>query len=146
MRRVTAVTGRPAYDDVQSRSAVVDDLTAKFQCRPEELPARVEALQEQLKKLQDAVEEGRGRRPRRVWSTSCIAKADEVDGAKVDRRRSCPTARATSTVRTQIDRIRQKVRSAFVVFGWTEDDGKVGADRGADGRPGEEGAEGRATS
>ena len=28
-------------------------------------------------------------------------------------------------VRTQIDRIRQKCGSAFVVFGWTEDEGKV---------------------
>jgi alanyl-tRNA synthetase len=55
------VTGKPAYDEIQARSAVVDELTGRFQCRIEELPARVDSLQEQIKKLQDAVEEGRGR-------------------------------------------------------------------------------------
>src|SRR5207248_6667466 len=58
VRRITGVTGRPAYAEVQSRSALVDNLSTRFQCRPEELPGRVEALQEQVKKLQDQLKKG----------------------------------------------------------------------------------------
>src|SRR4029453_5178995 len=50
IRRITAVTGKPAYDEIQAQSAVIDDLTGRFQCRVDELPARIESLQEQIKK------------------------------------------------------------------------------------------------
>jgi alanyl-tRNA synthetase len=118
VRRITAVTGKPAYDDVQNRSAVVDDLAAKLQCRPDELPVRVEALQEQLKALQSQLKKAAG-----VALTTAvddlIAKADEVGGAKVIVAK-LPDGASNETVRTQIDRVRQKCASAFIVFGWTE--------------------------
>jgi alanyl-tRNA synthetase len=52
VRRVTAVTGRVAADTLRKLTATVDDLSARFQCKPDDLPARVEALQEEVKKLQ----------------------------------------------------------------------------------------------
>ena len=37
-----------------------------------------------------------------------------------------PAGTTTEAVRGQIDRIRQKCGSAFIVFGWSEEEGKVG--------------------
>jgi alanyl-tRNA synthetase len=123
VRRITAVTGKPAYDEIQTRSAVVDELAGKFQCRVEELPARVEALQEQIKKLQDQIKKGASADLAAVVDR-LIAEAPEVGGAKLITAQ-LPAGTTLDAVRTQIDRIRQKLGSAFVVFGWTEDEGKV---------------------
>ena len=71
VRRVTAVTGREAVATVQQLAAVVDDLTGRFNCKPEELPARVEALQEEIKKLQQQLKKGAAERPGRRRPTSC---------------------------------------------------------------------------
>lgn len=118
VRRITAVTGRPAYEDIQGRSAVVDELTAKFQCRPDELPARVEALQDQLKLLQTQFKKA-----------AAVALAGAVDKL-IDAGADCasgkvvvgmlPDGATAETVRALVDRVRQKVPSAFVVFGWSE--------------------------
>src|SRR5205807_7101928 len=48
VRRVTAVTGREAVATVQKLSAVVDSLAGRFNCKPEDLPGRVEQLQEEI--------------------------------------------------------------------------------------------------
>jgi alanyl-tRNA synthetase len=123
VRRITAVTGRPAYQDIETRSAVVDDLAARFQCRVEEVPARVEALQEQVKKLQDQLKKG-ATANLGDFIDALIEKSDEVRGAKLLVAK-LPEGTTGDAVRTQIDRIRQKCGSAFVVFGWTEEDGRV---------------------
>src|SRR5262249_55923217 len=52
VRRVTAVTGRGAFNAVQRMARVVGDLTERFRCSPDELPARIESLQDEVKKLQ----------------------------------------------------------------------------------------------
>jgi alanyl-tRNA synthetase len=123
VRRITAVTGKPAYDEIQSRSAVVDELTGKFQCRVEELPARVEALQEQVKKLQDQLKKGAAADLAGVVD-KLLDDAPTVGGAKLIAAQ-LPAGTTLDAVRTQIDRVRQKAGSAFIVFGWTEDEGKV---------------------
>jgi alanyl-tRNA synthetase len=122
VRRITAVTGRPAYDDVQSRSAVVDELIAKFQCRPDEVPARVDALQDQLKAVQTQLKKAVAAALTGVVD-DLIASAETVRGAKLIVAK-LPDGASNETVRTQIDRIRQKAPSAFIVFGW-EEDGKA---------------------
>jgi alanyl-tRNA synthetase len=123
VRRITAVTGRQAYEEVQTRSAVVDDLATKLQCRPDELPARVEAMQEQLKALQSQLKKAAGAALTGVVD-ELIAKAEEVGGAKVVVAK-LPEGASNETVRTQIDRVKQKCGSAFVVFGWTEGEGSA---------------------
>lgn len=122
VRRVTALTGRAAYADVQAQSAVLEELAGKFHCRPEELPGRVEALQEQVKKLQDQLKKGAAADLTGVVD-KLIDTAAEVQGAKVVVGQ-LPEGTTTDGVRAQIDRIRQKCGSAYIVFGWTEE-GKV---------------------
>jgi alanyl-tRNA synthetase len=118
VRRITAVTGKPAYDDVQNRSAVVDELVAKFQCRPEELPTRVEALQEQLKTIQTQLKKAAAVALAGVVD-KLIESAPEFASGKVVVG-MLPDGANTETVRALVDRVRQKVPSAFIVFGWME--------------------------
>jgi alanyl-tRNA synthetase len=122
VRRVTGVTGREAVATVQRLSGVVDELTARLNCKPDELPARVEALQEELKKLQGQLKKGAagdlaGAGDRllesAVESNGSKIIVGEVPAAPVDQ------------LRAQADRLRQKAKSAVVVLGWTEE-GKVG--------------------
>jgi len=123
VRRITAVTGRAAYAEVQARNAVVDDLTGRFQCKPDELPARVEALQEQVKKLQEQVKKGAAADLAGVVD-KLLAAAPSVNGAKLVVGR-VPDGTTSEAIRGQIDRIRQTAGSSFVVFGWADEGGKV---------------------
>jgi alanyl-tRNA synthetase len=123
VRRITAVTGRGSVAEIQARSAVVDDLTGRFQCRPEELPARVEALQEQVKKMQDQLKKGAAADLGGIIDR-LIDSAPAVGGAKLIVGQ-LPEGTTSDAVRMQIDRIRQKCGSAFIVLGWTEEGGKV---------------------
>ena len=123
VRRLIAVTGRAAYEEIQSRSTVLDELAGKLQCRAEELLGRVEALQEQLKKLQDQAKKGAAASLAGIVDR-LIDEAPMVHGAKLIVA-TLPEGTTADAVRPQIDRIRQKCGSAFVVFGWVEDEGKV---------------------
>ncbi|OWK37533.1 alanine--tRNA ligase [Fimbriiglobus ruber] len=122
VRRVTAVTGRAATETVRKMTAVVDDLTARFQCKVDDLPARVDALQEEIKKLQAQLKKGVAADLSGTVD-KLVDAAPEVNGVKlvVGQLPAAPV----DQVRTQVDRVRQKVKSAFVVFGWAEDDGKA---------------------
>ncbi|MCS6864526.1 MAG: alanine--tRNA ligase [Gemmataceae bacterium] len=121
IRRITAVTGQPAYDEVQNRSAVIDELTAQLQCRPEELPVRVVALQEQLKAAQTQLKKAAGAALTALIDDR-IAHAETINGVKLIIAQ-LPEGASNETVRTQIDRIKNKCGSAFVVLGWSEGEG-----------------------
>src|SRR5262249_21099997 len=123
VRRIIGVTGRPAFNEIQTRTAIVDELAGKFQCKPEEVPARVEALQEQLKRLQEQARKSEAANLAGIVD-KLLEAAPEVKGAKLVVGQ-LPHGTSAEAVRTQIDRIRQKSGSAFIVFGWTEDEGKV---------------------
>ena len=122
VRRVTAVTGRVAAETVRKMADVVDELTGRFQCKVEDLPARVEALQEEVKKLQAQLKKGVAADLAGVVDRLLDA-APEVNGAKLVVGQ-LPAA-SVDQVRAQVDRVRQKAKSAFIVFGWVDDEGKV---------------------
>jgi alanyl-tRNA synthetase len=121
VRRITAVTGRVASDTLSKITASVDELAAKFQCKPEDLPARVDALQDEIKKLKAQIAKGQAADLTGVVD-KLIADAADVNGTKVVVGRL--PGGTTDQVRVQVDRVRQKVPSAFICFVW-EDDGKV---------------------
>jgi alanyl-tRNA synthetase len=122
VRRVTGVTGREAVATVQRLSGVVDELTARLNCKPEELPARVEALQEEVKKLQGQLKKGAAGDLVGAGDR-LLASAAEANGTRIIVG-EVPAA-PVDQLRAQADRLRQKARSAVVVLGWTEE-GKVG--------------------
>jgi alanyl-tRNA synthetase len=122
VRRVTGVTGRGAVQTVQQLASVVDDLTARFNCKPAEVAKRVEALQDEIKKLQAQVKKGSAGDLNSA-ADKLIASATNVNGAKVIVG-ELPAA-PVEQMRSQLDRIRQIAKSAVVCIGWV-DEGKVG--------------------
>ncbi len=122
VRRLTAVTGREAVATVQRQDAVLHELTGRFRCKPEDLPARVDALQEQVKKLEQQLKKGAAADLGGV-ADRLFAEAAEVKGAKVIAGEV--PAGPEDAIRVQVDRLRQKAGSAVVVLGWA-DDAKVG--------------------
>ncbi len=122
IRRISAVTGRVAQQMIQQMTTVVDDLTAKFQCKPEDLPDRVEALQDQVKKLQQQIKKAQAADLTNLVD-QILDTSPDINGTTLIVGEL--TAAGFDAVRTQIDRLRQKAKSAFIVFGWVEDEGKV---------------------
>jgi len=99
---------------------VVDDLTGRLQCRVEDLPSRVETLQSEIKKLQAQLKKGAAADLASIID-KLMTDAPEVGGSKLI---AAELTEGTSldAVRTQIDRVRQKLGSAFIVFGWAEEE------------------------
>ncbi len=123
VRRLTAVTGRKAFDHVQEMSNVLSELTAKLNCPVEDLPKRLEALQEDVKKLQKQIQKGASGDLNTVGD-ALLAKAADVKGVKlvVGEVPGGPV----EALRTQMDRLRQKAGSAVIVLGWKNEDTTAG--------------------
>lgn len=122
VRRLVGVTGPEAVKRVQQMDHVIHGLADKFRCKPEELPARVEGLQEEIKKLQQQLKKGAATDLAGA-ADKLLASATELGGAKVIVGEM--PAGPEEQMRQQLDRLRQKLGSAVIVFAWTEDS-KVG--------------------
>ncbi len=122
VRRVTAVTGREAVATVQRLASVVDELTGRFNCQPEDLAKRIDGLQEEVKKLQQQLKKGAAS-DLQAAADKLLASATEVNGARVIV--GMMPAGPEEQLRTEVDRLKQKAGSAVVLVGWA-DDGKVG--------------------
>jgi alanyl-tRNA synthetase len=123
VRRVIAVTGREAVKTVQQMSSLLEDLGGRFSCRPSELPSRIDALEKEIKTLQQQLKKGA--------ATDLQGAGDKLYADAVERNGSrliigeVPAA-PVEQLRNQVDRLRQKAGSAVVVVGWKEDGDKVG--------------------
>jgi alanyl-tRNA synthetase len=122
VRRVTAITGKRAIETMQHMSAVLDDLSTNLNCRAEELPARIAALLDELKKLQQQLKKGAATDLAGV-ADKLLTAATELGGAKLVVG-EVPAA-PVDAIRSQVDRLRQKAGSSVIALGWA-DDGKVG--------------------
>ncbi|MCI0681325.1 MAG: alanine--tRNA ligase [Gemmataceae bacterium] len=122
VRRVTAVTGKEAVATVQRMATLVDDLTGRFRCRPEDLSARIDALQDEIKKLQQQVKKGAATDLAGA-ADKLLTTATQVNGSQVIVGEM--PAGPEEQLRSQVDRIKQKAGSAVVLIGWVNDD-KVG--------------------
>jgi alanyl-tRNA synthetase len=122
VRRLTCVTAREAVAAVQKEDAILAELAGRFRCKPEEVPARALALQEEVKKLQQQLRKGAASDLQGA-ADRLLAAAAEVKGAKVIVGEM--PAGPEDALRQQVDRLKQKAGSGVVVVGWA-DDGKVG--------------------
>jgi alanyl-tRNA synthetase len=122
VRRLVAVTGTEAVATVQRLAGVVDDLSAKFRCKPEEIAGRIESLQDEIKKLQQQLKKG---------ATTDLAGAGDKLFAEATKTGETHVivgefpAAPDEQIRNQIDRLKQKAGSSVIVIGW-KDDAKVG--------------------
>ncbi|HZZ81080.1 MAG TPA: alanine--tRNA ligase [Gemmataceae bacterium] len=122
VRRIIAVTGPKAVEYDRQLASVVGELTERFHCRPEELPKRVESLQDEIKKLQQQLKKGAssdlaGTFDKLLASASKAGDVSVLIG-------EIP-AGPDDAIRTQVDRVKQKVGACVVVVGWADGD-KVG--------------------
>ena len=115
VRRVTAVTGRVAAETMTQLAATVGTLTDRFQCKPEELPTRVGALDEEISRLNEQL-----KRAVTMTVDGLLESAPTINGTKVVVGQLPPAG--IDVVRQQLDRVKQKAKSAFIVFGWDEGD------------------------
>jgi alanyl-tRNA synthetase len=115
VRRVTAVTGRVAAETMTQLSTMVSSLTDRFQCKPEELPVRVGGLDAEIGRLNEQL-----KRAVTMTIDNLLDAAPTVNGTKVVVGQLPPSN--AEVVRGQLDRIKQKAKSAFIVFGWDEGD------------------------
>ncbi len=127
VRRLTCVTAREAVSRVQQLDAVLAGLASRFRCKPEEVPARVEALQEEIKKLQQQLRKGAATDLLGA-ADKLLAEATDINGAKVII--GAMPAAPEEQMRQQVDRLRQKAASAVVVFGWASGGGDASEDGG----------------
>jgi alanyl-tRNA synthetase len=118
VRRLTCVTAREAVRYVQQEEAILSTLASRCRCQPEELPARVETLQEEIKKLQQQLKKG-AVADLQTAADRLLAQARQVGNSKLIIGQM--PAGPIEQLRHQADRLRQKAGSAVVVFGWTED-------------------------
>lgn len=115
------MTGREAVGAVQRLAAVVDQISSRLSCKPEEVPARLEALQEEVKKLQGQLKKGAAG-DLTAAVDKLLASAGTAGGARVIVG-EIPAA-PLDQVRQQVDRLRTKASSAAIVLAWVEE-GKV---------------------
>jgi alanyl-tRNA synthetase len=106
---------------MQALSATIEDLTARFACKPDELFARITAMQDELKTLKDTVAKSQAANLNDVVD-KLVQNATEVSGVKLVIGR-LPSG-AAEQYRTQVDRVRQMAKTAVIVF-LADDDGKV---------------------
>jgi alanyl-tRNA synthetase len=118
VRRLTCVTARKAVEAAQKGTALITNLAGSFNCKPDDLPARIEALQQEVKKLNQQLKKGAASDLHSAGDR-LLDGATEVGGVRVIVG-ELPAA-PEEQIRQQVDRLRQKAASAVVVLGWRED-------------------------
>jgi alanyl-tRNA synthetase len=117
VRRLTAVTGPEAVRWVQRMAATLDGLAERFHSKREDVPALVDSLTDENKKLQQQLEQMTAALLQTV-ADGLFAAAEPVNGSRVIVGQL--PGGAIEQVRQQVDRLRQKAGSAVVVLAWVE--------------------------
>jgi len=121
VRRIEAVCGRAALERFQEDEARLAELAEMLRTTPAELPAHVERLQAELKRLEREVEALRLRLAAQAV-TDALDDVRDVNGVKVLTKRV--EGLDPSGLRELADRLLQKLASGVVVLG-QERDGKA---------------------
>ncbi len=114
VRRIEAVTGRVAYELVQRRFKAMKQAAHLLETTPEELPARVEALQEELSQAEKQIAHLRQEQATAGFAQT-LEQVQQVDGIPL-LAALLPNADA-DTLRQMADRFRDRYPSGVVVLG-----------------------------
>jgi len=121
IRRIEAVGGEAAFDELQDEDELLSGLSAKLRAPRAELVARVDALQAQLREQTRELEQLRAQLATGA-GRDLAASAERVAGAK-RLFAKVPDADARA-LRTLLDRLRQELGDALIVLA-SEKDGKA---------------------
>lgn len=118
IRRIEAVAGWAAYERAARQAALVEEMAERLRSAPEEVPARLERMQQRLRGLDREVEALR-RRGTGADLDRALSEASDVEGVRV------VTARfdglTPEDLRAVGDRLRTRVGSGALVLGGTQD-------------------------
>ena len=115
LRRIEAVTGRAAMDLARRRWGRLQEAAEWLACGPDEVPARVEALQGELRERERELEEMRRQRAQMDFESLLGQKKQEVQGVTVLATQLPAWDR--ETLREMSDWFRQRVTSGTAVLG-----------------------------
>ena len=114
LRRIEALSGPEAERYIEERLELVDELSQRFKAPPAELPARIDALEQQL-----AEERRRARRQSASESLGAadalVEQAEQLDGVRVLVARV--EAESQDALRAIGDRLREQLGSTFILLG-----------------------------
>ncbi len=114
VRRIEAVTGRSAYELVQRRFKAMKQAAHQLETTPDELPARVQALQDELNQAEKQIAHLRQEQATAGF-TQKLEQVQQVDGVPV---LAAQLSNADAdTLRQMTDRFREHFPSGVVVLG-----------------------------
>jgi len=113
LRRIEALTGGSADAYIEGRLAVLDDLARHFRVPADEVPGRIEALEQSLEEARKRAQEA-GRRASASAADDLVSQAADVGGAKLLVARV--TAEDAGALRPMVDRLRQQLGTSFIVL------------------------------
>ncbi len=114
VRRIEAVTGRAAYELVQRRFKAMKQAARLLETTPDELPTRVEALQDELAQAEKQIAHLRQEQASAGFDQK-LEQVEQVNGVPV-LAAQLPNADA-ETLRQMTDRFRDRYTSGVVVLG-----------------------------
>ena len=114
LRRIEALSGPEAERYIEERLELVNELSQRFKAPPAELPARIDALEQQL------AEERRHARQQSASESlgaadALVEQAEQLDGVRVLVARV--EAESQDALRAIGDRLREQLGSAFILLG-----------------------------
>jgi alanyl-tRNA synthetase len=120
LRRIEAVTGKEAQALALKQREVLEAAGQELKCRPEEVPARIEALQAELREKQREISRLQ-RKGAGALTDDLVAQAVELGGAKLVAARV--DGLTSEAMRGLADELRAKLGSAIIVLGAAGDTG-----------------------
>jgi len=125
VRRITALTGWALNDYLTKRSEIIDGLVEMLKVPPEQLPGRVQKLiddnKELTKQLKSAAK--KGGTDTIAQANNLLDKAEKIGETVLIVGRVSPAP--IDQVRSALDSLKKKAKSAAIVLGFIESDGKV---------------------
>jgi alanyl-tRNA synthetase len=121
-RRITALTGKKAMEKVLADSAILQQITTTLKIPAEEIPAKIELLTGQVKKLQKQLQSNSDNK---ISVDELIAEAEIIANNKLGNIKVITQNIPNSDVkllRQLIDQIRQKTESVAVLFSSVQND------------------------
>ncbi len=115
IRRIEGVTGMTAFAAVQSMESVLKDLAEKIGAPVDDLPARIESMQTEIKTLRKAARAGAAA-DLKSQVDGWVAEAEEVGGVKLIFVQVDPVP--VEQARGALDQIRQKAGECVAMLGF----------------------------
>ncbi len=125
-RRIEAVTGEAAYRLMNSQVDVLKEAASLMKTRPEEVPARVKALQAETRQLARE-NESLSTRLSNMEAKNLTSEVKEINGVRLLAKKV--NVQDMNSLRNMVDELKTKLGSAVVILG-TSNDGKVNLSAG----------------